>query len=142
MCDSTQTIMKNCFNLFLRGSNGRFCRSQRFRVRGALFCGANSGDLIALIAPNNARVKSAKLGLHPLCSKLLKRLTDLEATRRLREYPELDNVPIVALSGHATPEFHHAALVAGCDDCFFKPIDFDQLENLINRLFHTLPQAA
>ncbi len=72
----------------------------------------------------------------------LPRLSGLEATRRLRKRQELDDVPIVALSGHATPEFRAAALAAGCDDCLFKPIVFDQLESLISRLFHTSQYAA
>ncbi len=72
----------------------------------------------------------------------LPRLNGLEATRRLRERQELVHVQIVALSGHATPEFHARALAAGCDDCLFKPIGFGQLENLISRLFHTFPCAA
>ncbi len=69
-------------------------------------------------------------------------LDGLAATRQMRGYSELDDVPIVALSGHAKPEFHTAAIAAGCDDCFVKPIEFEQIKNLISCLFHTFPNAA
>lgn len=69
-------------------------------------------------------------------------LDGLSATRRIREISELADVPIVALSGHAKPEFHTAALAAGCNDCFVKPFEFEQLKNLISCLFHTFPDAA
>jgi len=69
-------------------------------------------------------------------------LDGLSATRRMRELSELDDVPIVALSGHAKPEFHTAAIAAGCDDCFVKPIEFEQIKNLISCLFHTFPDAS
>ncbi len=69
-------------------------------------------------------------------------LDGLSATRRMRELPELGDVPIVATSGHVTPRFHAAALTAGCDDCLFKPFGFEQLKNLVGSLFYMSPEAA
>lgn len=69
-------------------------------------------------------------------------LDGLATARRLREHRELDEVPIVALSGDLMPNFHDAAIAAGCDDCLTKPIDFKTLENLLNRLFDITPDAA
>jgi two-component system cell cycle response regulator DivK len=64
----------------------------------------------------------------------LPQLDGLAATRRIRQYPELRDVPIVAVSAHDTADFHADALAAGCNDYVTKPIDFDQLEALLSRL--------
>ncbi len=58
----------------------------------------------------------------------------LAATRRIRQLPELGNVPIVAVSAHDTADFHSEALAAGCNSYITKPIDFSELEVLIGRL--------
>ena len=64
----------------------------------------------------------------------LPQLDGLAATRRIRQHPNLSSVPIVAVSAHDTADFHADALAAGCNDYVTKPIDFDQLEALLNRL--------
>jgi CheY-like chemotaxis protein len=61
-------------------------------------------------------------------------LDGLAATRRIREHWELRAVPIVAVSAHDTADFHADALAAGCNDYVTKPIDFDQLEGLLQKL--------
>ena len=61
-------------------------------------------------------------------------LDGLAATRRIRQVKELTHIPIVAVSAHDTADFHADALAAGCNDYVTKPIDFDQLEALLNRL--------
>jgi CheY-like chemotaxis protein len=61
-------------------------------------------------------------------------LDGLAATRRIRNHAALRNVPIVAVSAHDTADFHADALAAGCNDYVTKPIDFDQLEELLSRL--------
>jgi CheY-like chemotaxis protein len=64
----------------------------------------------------------------------LPKLDGLAATRRIRQDPHLRQVPIVAVSAHDTADFHADALAAGCNDYVTKPIDFDQLEALLQRL--------
>jgi two-component system cell cycle response regulator DivK len=64
----------------------------------------------------------------------LPQLDGLAATRRIRQYDGLRDVPIVAVSAHDTADFHADALAAGCNDYVTKPIDFDQLEALLQRL--------
>ena len=58
----------------------------------------------------------------------------LAATRRIRQLPELGNIPIIAVSAHDTADFHAEALAAGCDAYVTKPIDYSELEDLITRL--------
>jgi len=63
-------------------------------------------------------------------------LDGLSATRRIRTRPELEKVPIVAVSAHDTADFHAEALAAGCNEYVTKPIDFDELEELLKRLIN------
>ncbi len=62
----------------------------------------------------------------------LPRLDGLALTRLIRSHPTLSKVPIVAITGMVTPQFHSEVLNAGCDDCLDKPIDFDRLEKLVH----------
>ena len=63
----------------------------------------------------------------------LPRLSGLAATRRMRELLTLCDVPIVFLSGYAEPAFRDVAFSAGCNDYITKPIDFDQLEVVVEK---------
>ena len=58
----------------------------------------------------------------------------LTATRRIRQLPDLGEVPIIAVSAHDTADFHAEALAAGCDAYITKPIDYTELEDLISDL--------
>jgi CheY-like chemotaxis protein len=58
----------------------------------------------------------------------------LGATRRIRSIRELRHVPIIAVSAHDTADFHADALAAGCNAYITKPIDFAELEALIDSL--------
>jgi two-component system cell cycle response regulator DivK len=59
-------------------------------------------------------------------------LDGLAATGRIREH--LRDVPVVALSGYATPQHRQAALAAGFTDYLVKPLDFKLLDNILNSL--------
>ena len=61
-------------------------------------------------------------------------LDGLAATRRIRAQGGLRKVPIVAVSAHDSADFHAEALAAGCNEYVTKPIDFDQLVQLLDRL--------
>ncbi|HVQ37037.1 MAG TPA: response regulator [Pyrinomonadaceae bacterium] len=58
----------------------------------------------------------------------------LTATRRIRNLPGFDKVPIVAVSAHDTADFHSDALAAGCNAYITKPIDYPELEETVNSL--------
>jgi CheY-like chemotaxis protein len=60
----------------------------------------------------------------------------LAATRLIRKLPNCKHTPIIAVSAHDTADFHAEALQAGCDRYVTKPIDFSELEVLIEQLLH------
>ena len=64
----------------------------------------------------------------------LPQLDGLAATRRIRAQENSRRVPIVAVSAHDSADFHAEALAAGCNEYVTKPIDFDQLVELLSRL--------
>ena len=64
----------------------------------------------------------------------LPQLDGLAATRRIRSQEGPRKVPIVAVSAHDSADFHAEALAAGCNEYVTKPIDFDQLVQLLDRL--------
>ena len=61
----------------------------------------------------------------------------LAATRRIRQLPGLERVPIIAVSAHDTADFHSEALAAGCDAYITKPIDYSELEEVVDRLIRS-----
>lgn len=52
----------------------------------------------------------------------LPRLDGWAATRRLKDDPRTQAIPIVALTGHALSTERERALEAGCDDVITKPV--------------------
>jgi two-component system cell cycle response regulator DivK len=57
-----------------------------------------------------------------------------EATRRLKEAPETQAIPIMAMTAHAIAGDQERALQAGCDDYHAKPVDFQRLLTQIEAL--------
>ena len=58
----------------------------------------------------------------------------LAATRLIRKLPALESTPIIAVSAHDTSDFQSEAMQAGCNSYVTKPIDFNELEQLIAQL--------
>jgi len=50
-----------------------------------------------------------------------------EATRQIKATPQMQAVPIIALTSHAMRGDREQALAAGCDDYDVKPIEFPRL---------------
>ena len=59
----------------------------------------------------------------------------LAATEQIRECREMcKSVTILAITAHDTYGMKEAALEAGCNGYLTKPIDFDHLQKVINRI--------
>jgi len=63
----------------------------------------------------------------------LPKLDGLAATREIRKQKNLRKVPIVAVSAHDSPQTRAEALAAGCNEYVTKPIDFDDLNAVLER---------
>ena len=62
-------------------------------------------------------------------------LDGIAATRLLHEQPGTSGVPVIAVTAHCgDPEWRDRARDAGCVECVGKPVDFEQLEQLIDRV--------
>lgn len=64
----------------------------------------------------------------------LPKLDGLNVTRNLRRHPRLREVPIVVLSGYDPADHRQQAIDAGCTDYLLKPIDFEKLDAILNRI--------
>ncbi len=58
-------------------------------------------------------------------------LDGYEATRRIRVQPELSDVPVIAVSAYCDLHNRQKALAAGCIECVSKPVDFGQIDRLL-----------
>ena len=61
-------------------------------------------------------------------------ISGFTAIRRIKKCAELKGVPIVAISGNNPASNHNLALAAGCEAHLENPIEFDLLDELIDRL--------
>ena len=57
-----------------------------------------------------------------------------EATSRIKALDELRHVPVLAVTGHVTPQEIQRAIDAGCVDYVAKPIDFEILVGKVTAL--------
>lgn len=60
-------------------------------------------------------------------------MSGIEATRVIRQTPEVEQVKIVALTAHAMESARRECMEAGCDDFATKPVDFAGLVALIEK---------
>jgi two-component system cell cycle response regulator DivK len=54
-----------------------------------------------------------------------------QATRRIKEIPELRDIPVIGLTAHAMAGDRDQALAAGCDEYASKPVAFDALMEMV-----------
>lgn len=84
--------------------------------------GENSIEIAAHHCPNLVLMNTS-----------LSDMDGLAALRQMREIDALCGVPVIFISGHAQPEFRKFVLDSGGDELLVKPIDFNQLENVLNK---------
>jgi two-component system cell cycle response regulator DivK len=64
----------------------------------------------------------------------LPQMSGLDVTRKLREMPEFNRTPIIAITAYAMQEDEKKALDAGCSAYLTKPIRVRELPNLIAKM--------
>jgi two-component system cell cycle response regulator DivK len=105
----------------------------------------NREMLATLLRRNGYRVTEARDGIEGievalgdppdliLMDLFMPRLNGWEATRRLKEYPALAPVPVIAVSAGASTADAQAALEAGCVEYITKPIALATFLRLIGQ---------
>jgi len=66
----------------------------------------------------------------------------LAATRLIRKLPDFKTTPIIAVSAHDSSDFQSEAIAAGCNSYVTKPIDFNELEELIGQLLEEVDHSS
>jgi two-component system, cell cycle response regulator DivK len=95
----------------------------------------NGYKVVEAVTGNQAlELAKARLPSLILMDISLPGMDGLSAARLIHEQAELKSVPIVIVSAYDSPGFRSAAETVGCLEYLKKPIDFDQLEIIIDRL--------
>jgi CheY-like chemotaxis protein len=85
--------------------------------------GASGLDMVARENPD-----------HILMDMSLPIMDGWEATRRIKASPEMQSIPVIALTAHAMAEDRDKALQAGCYDYDTKPVELPRLLEKMERL--------
>ncbi len=110
--------------------DNRFMMRRLLEMAGYRVVEATNGEEAVRVA----RAESPRLILMDLSLPVI---DGLAATRLIRKLPDFQLTPIIAVSAHDTSDFQSDALNAGCNCYITKPIDFNELEQLIAQLLQT-----
>jgi CheY-like chemotaxis protein len=107
--------------------DNRFMMRRLLEMSGYRVVEATNGEEAVKVA----RTESPRLILMDLSLPVI---DGLAATRLIRKLPDFQGTPIIAVSAHDTSDFQSEAIEAGCNSYITKPIDFNELEQLISQL--------
>jgi Response regulator containing a CheY-like receiver domain and an HD-GYP domain len=107
--------------------DNRFMMRRLLEMSGYRVVEATNGDEAVKVA----RAESPRLILMDLSLPVI---DGLAATRLIRKLPDCRRTPIIAVSAHDSSDFQSEAIEAGCNSYITKPIDFNELEQLIAQL--------
>jgi CheY-like chemotaxis protein len=107
--------------------DNRFMMRRLLEMSGYRVVEATNGEDAVKVA----RAESPRLILMDLSLPVI---DGLAATRLIRKLPHCQKTPIIAVSAHDSADFQVEAIDAGCNSYITKPIDFNELEELIAQL--------
>lgn len=100
--------------------DNRYIISQMLRINGYTVLMATTGrDALAQLETQRPDLI--------LMDMAMPEVDGWNATAQIKADPRLLNIPVVAVTGHATSDEIGRALAAGCQDYIIKPIDYEQL---------------
>jgi CheY-like chemotaxis protein len=67
-------------------------------------------------------------------------LDGYEATRRIHRQPQLEEIPVVAVSAYCDAHNRHKALAAGCVECVCKPLNLGTIEGVLKKHLPAQPK--
>jgi CheY-like chemotaxis protein len=115
--------------------DGRFMLRTFLQLKGYRVLEASDG-MEAITAATSQRPDLILMDLQ------LPRLDGLSVARQLRLDPMSRYVPIVIVSGWDPKKHRPQAMVAGCDEYLFKPVDFSLLDEILDRYIPNLPATV
>jgi two-component system cell cycle response regulator DivK len=107
--------------------DNRFMMRRLLEMAGYQVVEATNGEEAVKVA----RAESPRVILMDLSLPVI---DGLAATRLIRKLPDCQRTPIIAVSAHDSSDFQLEAIEAGCNSYITKPIDFNELEELILQL--------
>lgn len=107
--------------------DNRFMMRRLLEMAGYQVVEATNGEEAVKVA----RAESPRVILMDLSLPII---DGLAATRLIRKLPDCERTPIIAVSAHDSSDFQLEAMEAGCNSYITKPIDFNELEELILQL--------
>ena len=107
--------------------DNRFMMRRLLEMAGYQVVEATNGEEAVKVA----RAESPRVILMDLSLPVI---DGLAATRLIRKLPDCQRTPIIAVSAHDSSDFQLEAMEAGCNSYITKPIDFNELEELIGQL--------
>ena len=93
-------------------------------------------------AEDGAQAVALALEAHPdliLLDLNLPLLDGFQAAALIRRQPATKNIPIIACTARHQTEWHNRALAAGCNEFIRKPLNFDELEQILRRYLPVAP---
>lgn len=134
MSDTSEKSQRELLLLVEDDEQNRDMLTRRLQRSGYRVASANDGELAFSETKN----------LTPdliLMDVSLPKLNGYQATRRIKSDPEVSHIPIVILTAHAMDVDEQKARAAGAEEFATKPVNFEELLLIIERLLKPPPEG-
>jgi len=97
------------------------------------------------VATNGMEAVAMALAEHPdiiLMDILMPKMDGLQAVSQIRGNPAIRQIPVLAVTGWATPGSRKELLASGFNDCITKPFTYTALQSAIGKLLEAENQKS